>query len=166
MSQSAGRRGVKRRDMHDRALGLLAVRQRSRVELHRRLLAAGFGADEVEAELDRLHAVGLVDDVAFAEALAGHAAGTRGESRRAIARRLTAAGVPPDVADQVLSRFVPDDEGERALALAASRVNRLKGLPPDKAFSRLSGLLARRGYAPDVARWASRRALALEGVGD
>jgi regulatory protein len=166
MATGAGRGAAKRRDVHERALGLLAVRQRSRAELRRRLVGAGFDADEVDAELGRLQAVGLIDDVAFAEALAQHAIVTRAEGRRSVARRMTIAGVPRGVAEQVLSRIAPDDEGDRALALATSRVGRLRGLPPDKAFGRLSGLLARRGYAPDVARWASRKALALEGVGD
>ena len=166
MTQSAGRRPSKRRDVHDRALGLLAVRQRSRSELRRRLVGAGFGADEVAAELDRLQAVGLVDDLAFAEAVAEHAFGARGEGRRAVARRLAIAGVLPAIAEQVLDRLASDDERDRALALASSRANRLRELPPEKAFGRLSGLLARRGYPPDVARWASRRALALEAVGD
>jgi regulatory protein len=166
MAPSAGRGAAKRRDVHERALGLLAVRQRSRSELRRRLVGAGFDADEVDTELGRLQAVGLVDDLAFAEALAQHAFGARGEGRRSVARRLATAGVSREIAEHVLSGIAPDDEGEQALALAASRVGRLRGLPPEKAFGRLTGLLARRGYPPDVARWASRKALALEGVGD
>ena len=166
MASAAGKGAAERRDVHERALGLLAVRPRSRAELYRRLVGAGFDADEVAGELGRLQAVGLIDDVAFAETLVEHATGARGEGRRSVARRLALAGVPHAVAEQVLSRITPDDESERALALAASRVGRLRGLPPEKAFGRLSGLLARRGYPPDVARWASRRALALECVGD
>jgi regulatory protein len=152
----------KRRDVHERALGLLAVRQRSRAELERRLIGAGFGADEVAAELRRLEDVGLVDDAAFASALAEHALHGRGEGRRLVARRLTSAGVGRSIVDQVLEEVAPDDESERALALAEGRARRLASLSPDTAFSRLSGFLARRGYPPDVSRWAARRALALE----
>jgi len=47
----------------------LAVRQRSRRELERRLVQAGFDPDAVEAELVRLEEVGLIDDAAFAAAL-------------------------------------------------------------------------------------------------
>jgi regulatory protein len=154
----------KRRDVHERALRLLAVRQRSRAELERRLLGAGFGAEEVDAELRRLQQVDLIDDRAFARAVAEHAIRSRGEGRRAVGRRLATAGVSSTIAEQVLADVAGDDEGERALELAVSRVNRLRDLTPDKAFSRLSGFLARRGYAPEVARWAARKALALEGV--
>ena len=38
----------------------------------------------------------------------------------------------------------------------------MSGLEPQVAFQRLYGLLARRGYAPDVARTAARKALAVE----
>ncbi|MDP9302823.1 MAG: recombination regulator RecX, partial [Actinomycetota bacterium] len=60
-----GRPG-KRKDVHERALGLLAVRQRSRREIERRLERAGFEPEEIRGELDRLQQVGLIDDEAFA----------------------------------------------------------------------------------------------------
>jgi regulatory protein len=161
--RTAGTSG-RRRDVHERALGLLGVRQRSRAELERRLLGATFGAEEVAAELQRLELVGLVDDRAFARAVAEHAIRSRGEGRRAVSRRLASAGVSAAIADQVLSELLGGAEAERALELAVSRVGRLRGVAPEKAFSRLSAFLARRGYAPEVARGAARKALALEGV--
>jgi SOS response regulatory protein OraA/RecX len=57
------------------------------------------------------------------------------------------------------------DEDERADALARSRVSRLGSLDPVKAFSRLTSLLVRRGYNPEVARQAARRALAVDPEG-
>jgi regulatory protein len=157
-----GGRPAKRKDVHERALGLLAVRQRSRAELERRLVGAGFDADEVAAELSRLEQVGLIDDRAFARALAERSVTKRGEGSRVVASRLATAGVARAISDEVLQELSSDDESGRALSLAGSRVSRLAGLPQDKAFSRLSGFLMRRGYAPGVARWAARRALALE----
>ncbi len=158
-------RPSKRRDVHERALGLLAVRQRSRKELERRLVGAGFAADEVAAELQRLESVGLVDDEAFARAVTEHALGVRKEGRRAVASRLAIAGVSRALAAGVLDELDGDEEA-RADALAQGAVGRLAGLTPDKAFSRLYGLLARRGYPPDVARRAARRAIAVEGFED
>jgi len=157
---------AKRRDVHERALGLLAARQRSRRELERRLVAAGFAADEVAAELQRLEQVGLIDDRAFARAVVEHAVQRRGEGRRVVARRLAVAGVDPGISREILEGLTEHDEGERALALAESRVARLAGLSPATALSRLSGFLARRGYPPDVARRSARRALALETFDD
>ena len=50
------------RTAKDRALGLLAVRWRSRDELRRRLLRAGFEPPEVDSALVDLEGVGLMED--------------------------------------------------------------------------------------------------------
>lgn len=158
-----GERKTAKKDCHERALGLLAVRQRSRRELERRLLQAGFDADEVTGVLERLERVGLIDDEAFARSVAEHGFGTRKESHRVVAGRLWAAGVAPETTSAVLAE-IGDDEQERADALAASRVARLASLPPEKALPRLASFLARRGYPPDIARQAARKALATDDI--
>ncbi|MGZ4149796.1 MAG: regulatory protein RecX [Actinomycetota bacterium] len=157
--------GGKTKDCHERALGLLAVRQRSRRELERRLLQAGFEPTEVSEELSRLETVGLIDDEAFARAVAEHGFGGRKEARRVVAGKLATAGVDPTTAQAVLDDLAGDEQ-ERADALASQRASKLGGLPSDKAFQRLAGFLARRGYPPGVARAAARRALAVEGSED
>jgi regulatory protein len=145
---------------HERALGLLAVRPRTRRELERRLLAARFDPGEVEDVLVRLERVGLVDDRAFADQFAEHQYGNRLAGRRAVIGGLLAKGVSPGIAASVLGD--DDDEQERADRLARSKAARLSGLDPAKAFARLAGMLMRRGYGPEVARAAARRALRLE----
>jgi regulatory protein len=159
--QGKGPKGGKRQDVHERALGLLAVRQRSRRELERRLVQAGFEPEAVVAELDRLTAVGLVDDEAFARAVVESRVGRRGESRRAVAGKLALAGVDRTVAEVALDGAGIDEQAV-ADRLALTRVSRLAGLDPRVAFQRLSGFLARRGYAYDIAQRAARRALAVE----
>lgn len=145
---------------HERALGLLAVRARSRRELQRRLLQAGFEADEVTGVLERLERVGLVDDEAFAKQVADHAFGVKRSGRRAVVGSLMAAGVARDIIEATVSDA--GDEDERADALARSRAVRLGTVDPVKAFSRLTSLLVRRGYSSEVARQAARRALTLD----
>jgi regulatory protein len=151
----------RRLDCHERALRLLAVRPRSRRELELRLGGAGFEAEEVDAELARLEAVGLVDDEAFARAVVEHELTVRRSGRRAIGSRLAARGVDRGTIETVLAEAAPDPD--RALELAGLRASRLAGVPPEQAFSRLVGYLARRGYEPSVARTAARRALGVGG---
>ncbi len=153
--------GGARRDVHQRALGLLAVRQRSRRELERRLLQAGFEPVEVDAELDRLEGVGLVDDEVFARAVVESRGTRRGEAPRLVAQRLRQAGVEPGTIAQVLDDAALDEQAG-ADALARARLSRLTSLEPAAAFQRLTGYIARRGYAPEVARAAARRALAWQ----
>jgi regulatory protein len=145
---------------HERALGLLAVRPRSRRELERRLLQARFEPEEVRDVLGRLEAVGLVDDESFARQYADHRYGVRREGSRAVVSGLRAAGISPALA-AATAETASEDEEERALRLARSRAARLAGIEPQKAFSRLSSLLMRRGYGPELARRAARKALEL-----
>jgi regulatory protein len=159
-----GSRG-ERKDIHERALGLLAVRQRSHRELERRLVQAGFEPDAVADELERLEQVGLLDDEAFARAVVESRMGFRGESRRVVAGKLAQAGVASEIAMVALDQ-APEAEEERARRLAEAKAPRLSGLEPQVAMQRLYGFLARRGYGPQVARDAARRALASETVDD
>ena len=158
-----GRRGAPKnpKSCHDRALGLLAVRPRSRRELERRLLGARFEPDEVEDVLVRLERVGLVDDEAFARQFAEHRFGSQKEGSRAVMQGLRAAGIAPSLSETV-AQAAPGDDEERAADLARSRVTRLAGVPPEKAFARLSSLLMRRGYSPEIARSAARVALEIQ----
>jgi regulatory protein len=154
-----------RKDVHERALGLLAVRQRSRQELQGRLLQAGFEPEEVGDELDRLERVGLLDDQAFARAVVESRVGRRGESHRMVAGKLTQAGVDAQTAMAAIDDL-GGDEQDRADALARQKAVKMGGLEPHVASQRLFGFLARRGYGPEVARVAARRALAVDEVSD
>jgi len=157
-----GRREPKNpKSCHERALGLLAVRPRTRRELERRLLGAGFEPTEVGDVLARLEGVGLVDDRAFAEQFAEHQFTNRLAGRRAVTRGLLAKGVSPAIAAGVAAVGLAEEE-VRAEELARARALRMSGVEPAKAFGRLTSLLLRRGYAPDVARIAARRALHLD----
>jgi SOS response regulatory protein OraA/RecX len=73
---------------------------------------------------------------------------------------LRAAGIAPGLAEAV-AQDAPGDDEERAADLARSRISRLSGVPPEKAFARLSSLLMRRGYGPEIARSAARKALEI-----
>lgn len=148
---------------HERALGLLAVRPRARGELKTRLRAAGFDPVEVEDVLGRLQRVGLIDDLAFARQLAEHQFGSKLSGRRAVTGALLAKGVSRDIAEAVVQE-ADRDEDDRAQELARSRAARMTGLDRPRAYGRLTSLLMRRGYSPEVARSAARRALDVSGL--
>jgi regulatory protein len=143
---------------------LLAARARSRRELQQRLTSAGFEAGEIEETLDRLEAVGLVDDEAFARAYAEHAVGSKGSGRRALESGLFAKGVPRETIELVVAEMTGDqgEEFDRALDLARGRVRRLAGQDRAAAHRKLFSFLARRGYPAAVAREAAMKALELD----
>ena len=152
-------------DCHERALRLLSVRPRSRRELQVRLLRAGFEAEEVSGELERLEAVGLVDDERFAREFTEHQLGARRAGRRAVASGLAAKGIDRATVERALAQ-APGDDGARADELARARAGRLRGVPPEKAYARLVSFLVRRGHDPETARRAARAALEVTAAED
>ena len=111
--------------------------------------------------LVRLERVGLVDDADFARQVAEHRFGNRREGSRAVTGELLRKGVAPAVVAQAVAAASGDGEEVRAFELAASRASRMQGLEPAKAFGRLTSFLMRRGYGPDLARRAARKALEI-----
>ena len=155
-AESCGR--IPKRSAKDRALGLLAVRWRSRRELERRLGAAGFESEEIATALADLSRAGLVDDERFARELTRSRAG-RLDGNRSVRSALAKAGVAPEVAEASLAEA--GDETERAYELARRRAARLGHLEPEVVKRRLYGLLVRRGYSPGLAAAACQEALGL-----
>jgi regulatory protein len=133
---------------------------RSRRELEQRLLRAGFDPGEVSDEIERLEAVGLIDDAAFAKAFTEQAV-TGGKGARAISSGLVAKGIDRATIDEAIAGCT-EGESDRAATFAASRARRMRGLPSEKAYQRLVGALMRRGFDPETSRGAARRALAID----
>ena len=125
---------------HERALGLLAVRPRSRRELERRLLAASFDRCRGRRRPLRLERVGLVDDQAFARQMADYQYGSRRAGRRAVTGALMEKGIAPEVIAQVIDD-APDDEDRarprtrRVPSRAHGRPRSRQGLQPSHRFA-------------------------------
>ncbi len=141
------------------------MRQRSHRELQDRLQRAGFEPEEVADVLTRLEGVGLIDDEAFARAVAEQAFGVRRSGARAVRAALAAKGVAAETTAAVIEELGGDEE-DRALDLALSRRSRLRGVAPERAYARLVGLLSRRGYSAGTVHRAVRLALEVDRTDD
>jgi regulatory protein len=137
----------------------LTMAPRSRAQLAQKLADRGTPTDVADQVLDRMEQVGLVDDVAFADAWVRSRTATRGLSRRALAHELRGKGIDDDTARAALDQV--DDDAELALArhLVMRRLPTVEGLPPDKQVTRLVGMLARKGYSSGLAFRVVRDAL-------
>lgn len=133
-------------------LRLLTGRARTRSELAGQLAKRGY-PDGVSARvLDRLGAVGLVDDTDFAEQWVRSRLANAGKSRRALAAELHTKGVDSEVIAAALAGIDADAERERAEQLVRSRLRRETLSDDDVRVSRrLVGMLARRGYSQNLA---------------
>jgi regulatory protein len=129
--------------------------------LDQRLRKAAFEPEEVEDVLQRLERVGLIDDRAFAEQFAQHLFDVKRSGSRAVSSGLRAKGVSPELVAAVTKREASDEES-RAQELANLQALRMQGSDRVKAFARLSSLLMRRGYSPDLARRSARKALEVD----
>jgi regulatory protein len=141
-------------------LRLLTQRARSRGELAEALATRGVPDEAATAVLDRFTEVGLIDDAALAESLAGAQHRERGLARRAVAAKLRQRGLDDEVVGAALRQIDPDSERARARDLVARRQRALAGLPPDIQARRLVGLLARKGYGSAMAYEVVREMLA------
>jgi regulatory protein len=160
-----GRGSGRKLGCQDRALGLLAVRARSRRELESRLLRAGFDQEEVAETMQGLSRAGLVDDAAFAREFATHAFGSRRSGERLVRQGLRAKGVAEDVIETAIAE-TSGASGHRLTDLAQDRARRLGNLDPAVAYRRLTDYLVRRGYGFSEASDAARRALAVDPFAD
>ncbi len=135
---------------HAAALRLLESRARTRLELEQRLRRRGFEAGAIERVLDRLGAVGLVDDEAFARDLASSRV-EQGVDAPRIVVELKDRGVDPDLAARIAGESAPPtDRADRCRELAGARLAKLRGLRPEVQYRRLAAYLTRRGYPGDI----------------
>lgn len=133
-------------------LRLLTARSRTRAELFGQLTKRGYADDVSDRVLDRLAAVGLVDDTDFAEQWVRSRRVNAGKSRRALAADLHAKGVDNDVIATVLTGIDPAAERERAEQLVRIRLRReVLGADDARVSRRLMAMLARRGYSQTTA---------------
>jgi regulatory protein len=132
-------------------LRLLTARARTRAELAGQLTKRGYPDDVSTRVLDRLAAVGLINDTDFAEQWVQSRRRQAGKGKRALAAELHARGIDGDVIGAVL-----DDsdtaERDKAVELVRARLRRENlDAEPTKVARRLVAMLARRGYSQTMA---------------
>ncbi|MFJ4037915.1 regulatory protein RecX [Microbacterium sp. NPDC090007] len=161
--------GPSTEEARERAEAVLLRKLRSRslsLSEARAVLRGVEGVDEIVCDdlIERFIDLGYLDDATFAEQLVMSATDKRAEGRRAIAETLRKRGIPRDVAEEALAQL-PDDDAERALDFARSKIRGVEGTEYEAALRRLAGQLARRGYPSSVALTAARTALSEAGIG-
>jgi regulatory protein len=137
----------------------LTRRGQSRWELQKALLGHELDDDIVEAELDRLERVGLIDDAELAATLVRTRHERKGLGRSALTAELRSKHIEQQHIDTALVQVDDDDEQSRATELAVRRVPQLHSLDTETAKRRLTGFLMRKGYAGSVVRTAVDEAL-------
>jgi regulatory protein len=146
------------REAMSKAGAILARRAHSAKELQDKL--DGLHPDVAGRVLDRLSALGLLDDAAFAEEWVEANQDRKGiEALRA---GLAARGVDVDIADRVLEKAAAGEQ-ERANLIASRYLPRVIERPLPAQAAALLRTLMGRGFSLEVAEEAVRSALPPEG---
>ncbi|MCI0344865.1 MAG: recombination regulator RecX [Chloroflexi bacterium] len=152
------------------ALRFLEARQRSTDEVRRRLTTAGYRSELVDAAIERLTGLGILDDESFAQTWLSSRdrASPRGE--RALRFELQRKGLAPEVIAEALEARrdaasveagesgADDAAAERLLARHAGALGRIAD--PRVRRQRTYALLARNGFDPETAARAATRLIA------
>lgn len=132
------------------ALRFLDTRPRSTAELRGRLRQKAYPPEAIEAALERMHELGLLDDAAFSRYLVESRQRTRPRGSAAIRAELRRKGVERTTIDDALAATDDDPEAEasRAEQVARAALPRYAASPDWASFQRrLGGLLQRRGFS-------------------
>lgn len=129
------------------ALHCIELRGYARNDLGRRLLRKGHARPAVEAALERVAMLGLLDDAAFARNYVQTRA-MRGRGPARLLRDLLAMGVERTLVDGALTAEWPEGSDQSVpLALATKRAAQLGTLPRQIRRRRVLAYLARRGFS-------------------
>lgn len=131
----------------EQAVRFLAARPRSMYEIRRKLHEKQTPAPTIDTVIERLVALGYVDDLAFARAWVENRQAFRPRSTAALRAELKAKGIEEAVIRQVLHEV---DNSDTALRLARQKVGSWRGLDTYTLRQKLSSYLIRRGFDYDT----------------
>jgi len=103
----------------DRALAMLASRPRAARDLERMLVRKGEPAEHVATAVERLTALGVLDDAQYARQFIRAKISGAGLSRRRLQSELWRRGVARDVIDAALAEVIVEDEVDESAQIAA-----------------------------------------------
>lgn len=124
---------------------------RSRAELAEALARKHIPDEVATAVLDRFEQVGLIDDAEFARQWVQSRQRAKGIAYRVLALELRRKGIDDDLAREALDDVDPEAERQAAHRLVQRKLRSMGGLDTSTQVRRLTALLARKGYAPQLA---------------
>ena len=146
----AAKKDVSKEEALKRALRFLGYCPRSEAEVRTKLTQLGFPQKSVEATLEKLRSLNLLNDEAFARDWARGKAEGRGYGPLRVERELRQKGMARSVIQEVVRETFGQQEGkEKARALLEKRF-RGKDLGDRKILQRAIAFLQRRGYRSSV----------------
>ena len=133
---------------------ILARGPRSEKELRERLRRRGFGRAAADGAVDRMRALGYLDDAAFARFWVESRQSATPRSGRFVEWELTRKGIDREVAASAVAELSDESAAYEA---ARRRLRSLRGLDRATFQRRLGSFLTSRGFGYGVARGVIER---------
>ena len=142
-----------------KAINFLGYRPRSSHEIRERLKREEMGEEEINRVVEKLKALGLVNDAAFAAAWIEGRSLSKPRGSRALRQELRQKGVAREEIESALQAALPDDESEVENALAAlkSKARTWEKLEGREREQKMLGFLQRRGFSFGVGKSAIKK---------
>lgn len=147
------------------AIRYLGRAMRSGKQIRDKLKEKGYAPELIRQVLARLTEQKLVDDAAYAAALASQRLRHNRKGRLWIRHELAQKGIGKAEAERVLEELDPEEEREQAMQLALKRWPSIKGERRDR-LRKLYAYLMRRGFPADTVRSVVQRMPAGEADGE
>ena len=137
-------------EAHESAIRLLSFRARSVKELTERLQKKGLSIGIIDKEIDRLHDVGLLNDLEFAKLwVADRGNGRAPRSRQLLKLELRQHGIKDSILEEILDEI---DDNENALQLARKKARSLTKLEKNVFQKKIYTNLKRKGFDYETIR--------------
>ena len=128
----------------DSAARFLSYRPRSTHEVRQNLARKGIDSAVIDAAVERLLALGYLDDAAFADFWVPDRGAFKPIARRALRHELRQKGVADPVIDETLAQV---DEHETVYRAAEAQARKLRGSTRQAFEAKLGSFLQRRGFS-------------------
>jgi regulatory protein len=146
----------------ERAGRYLSRRPRTERQVRSKLEQQGYDSLTVNAAVDRLIELRLVDDADFARRWVEERATTKGRAPDVLVAELEARGVSRELAEEAITSVGLDEETQ-AVEVAGRLQRKVVRYPLGEQGPRLYELLRRRGFEHEAAEAGARAALPPEG---
>ncbi|MEM6259296.1 MAG: regulatory protein RecX [Planctomycetota bacterium] len=138
------------------AMNRLSRRAMSRWMLTDKLKTLGHEPGVIDAVMERLAELDLLDDERFGRALVREVMARKAAGPALLKQKLFQKGIRGELADKLIAEATADTEAQHdaAIAFAKKKAASMANLDKPTRDRRLYGQLARRGFAPDTIRAA------------
>jgi len=139
---------------NEKALYLLEFRNHTQKELQEKIKRSGISQEAAREAAEKMEEIGLLDDAAYAKNLARTLFERKKYGFRRVQQELRLKGISPEIAEQVLVEFAPEDAAEVIRELLERKYSSYA--QDEKVKRRAVAAMLRFGYQNDDIRRAMR----------